>query len=90
MQHSMRWLGGLVDLFCVRVNEARETHASCEHLACSGAERDLASGEEGRAGATDRDPARLVRQWREQYGDLDVPGDIGLRDIGPSTRVDLH
>ncbi|MBM3992097.1 MAG: hypothetical protein FJ298_13960 [Planctomycetes bacterium] len=90
MQHSMRWLGGLVDLFCVRRNEARETHASCEDLSYSGAEHDLASGEEGRAGATDREPARLVRQWREQYGDLDQLGDIGLRDIGPGARVDLR
>jgi len=75
MKRSMRRRGGLADLFCVRMNRARRKAATCEDPACSGAEHDLASGEEGRACGCERETARLVRQAREQYGDLDEVGD---------------
>lgn len=83
MKRSKRRRGGLVELFCVRVNGARGRRPECEDPGCSGAEHDLASGEEGRAWGCERETARLVRQGREQYGDLDE-----LEDAGPSAGGD--
>ncbi len=70
MKRSLRRFRGLVELFCVRVNRSRRQAGACG-LECSGAEHDLASGEEGRSCGCERDSVRIVRQGREQYGDLD-------------------
>ena len=76
MKRSVRRFRGLVELFCVRVNRSRRQAGACG-LECSGAEHDLASGDEGRTSGCERDSARLVRQGRELYGDLDEVEDAG-------------
>lgn len=71
MKRSMRRREGLAELFCARMNRSHRRGGACEDPACSGAEHDLASGDEGRPCGCERDSAWLVRQGRELYGDLD-------------------
>jgi len=77
MKRSMRRRQGLAELFCARMNRPHRHGGDGEDPASSGAEHDLASGDEGRTSGCERDSARLVRQGRELYGDLDEVEDAG-------------
>lgn len=82
MKRSVRRFRGLVELFCVRVNRSRRPGRLGAGLECSGAEHDLANGEHGPGCGCERETARMLRQGREQYGDLDEVEEPGAGSGG--------